>query len=257
MALSEADQKFLDQAFNSLLKTAGLPNGLTSFSLAASLVAAEGAVANKYSFAQDVTFQVTPETSGTGVTYTIKGAEGATGNSLVIAGGDGQLPLTDTGGSLTLRGGGVAVVPGNLNLQGSKENHPVGIYGNVNIGQLGTAAVDIGGPAVLLRSQSVALSLEDWSDTPGNVAVTSVSGLAAVALGTSSITVTNPSIAIGAIVFAWVQQAVADATLTQVIRTSVNPAGGAFTIYGNANATADTIVGWVFINPANVWEPPP
>jgi len=254
MALSEADQIFLDQAFNTLLTEVGLPNGL-SFSLSASLVAAENAVTNKYSFAQDVIFEVNPDTYGTGLTYTIKGKEGATGNSLVIAGGDGQVFISDTGGNVTIRGGGSAVIPGNVNIQGSGD-HPLAIYGNVNLGQINTANVDIGGPSLLLRSQSVALSLEDWSETPGDVPdATSVSGLAAIALGTSSVTISNPSINAGAIAFAWVQQSAADLTLIQIVRTSVT--SGSFTIYGNANATADVIVGWIFINPTNVWEPPP
>lgn len=289
MALSEADQKALDKAFARLLQVAGLPNGLP-FQLSSALSEGGGLLVtdpdtledvtlsggtvkdgyliqrnglnvsgvSKYSFGQDVTFQVDPDTSGTGTLYTIRGAEGLTGNSLLIHGGDGQVFLTDTGGSLTLRGGGVAATPGNLNLQGSKENHPISIYGNINIGQIGTAAIDVGGPSLLLRSQSVALSLEDWTDTPGDITgVTSMSGLAAIAAAASSVTVGNAGVAIGAIVFAWVQQAVADVTLTHVLRTSVNPAGGEFTIYGNAPATADTIVGWIIINPTNVWEPPP
>lgn len=69
-------------------------------------------------------------------------------------------------------------------------------------------------------------------------------GQATVLAGQSSIAVADTNITANSVVVANVQQAVADGTLTQVLRTSVS-AGVGFTIYGDANATANTVVSYM------------
>lgn len=84
------------------------------------------------------------------------------------------------------------------------------------------------------------------SGSPGAATLNSATGKSAIAAAASSVVITNNLCTTNSIVQAWVQQSTADATLTQVIRTSA--AAGSFTIYGNANATAATVVAWEIIN---------
>lgn len=82
----------------------------------------------------------------------------------------------------------------------------------------------------------------DQSGSPGAATQNSATGLSAIAASASSVVITNSLCLAGSRVQAWVQQASADATLLQVVRTSV--AAGAFTIYGNAVATSAVVVAW-------------
>lgn len=89
-------------------------------------------------------------------------------------------------------------------------------------------------------------TMGDSTAAPGNATLNNPSGKSAIAIGASSVVITNSQVTAASIVEAHVQQAAADATLTQVLRTS--SAAGSFTIYGNANATAATVVAWRVIN---------
>lgn len=71
-------------------------------------------------------------------------------------------------------------------------------------------------------------------------------GRAGISAGTSSVVITNNMARQTSAIYAVINQAVADTTATQVVRTS--SANGSFTIFVNANATAVTAVDWVIIN---------
>lgn len=68
-------------------------------------------------------------------------------------------------------------------------------------------------------------------------------GSATILAGTASITVTLPLALDGKPAFAQIRQAADDATLTSIKRCKWSGAG-VLTIYGNANATADTVVSY-------------
>ena len=93
---------------------------------------------------------------------------------------------------------------------------------------------------------TLALSSTDSSGTPGNVTNNSPKGRVAIAAGANNVVVTtNIGVSATSTVLAVINQATADATLTQIVR--VVPAAGSFTIYGNANATANTVVDFVVL----------
>lgn len=81
--------------------------------------------------------------------------------------------------------------------------------------------------------------------TAGAVTTNQMSGKAAIATGASSVVVTNASVTARSRIVAQVAQAAADGTLLRVER--VVPAAGSFTIFGTANATADTVVVWEIV----------
>jgi hypothetical protein len=68
------------------------------------------------------------------------------------------------------------------------------------------------------------------------------SGRAAIAAGQSSVVITNAGVTPGSVITASIAQGTADSTLTSIPR--IVPAAGSFTLYGNANATAATVVAW-------------
>lgn len=84
------------------------------------------------------------------------------------------------------------------------------------------------------------------AQTSGAVTVNATKGRAFIAIGASTVVVTNSFCAAESTVLAVVSQSAADATLTQILRCA--PAAGSFTIVGNANATAATQVDWVVLN---------
>jgi hypothetical protein len=79
--------------------------------------------------------------------------------------------------------------------------------------------------------------------TAGAISTTQPNGRCAIATGTLSVVVTNPAFTPSSKVSAYIAQATADGTLTQIVR--IVPAAGSVTIYGNANATAPVVVDWV------------
>lgn len=79
--------------------------------------------------------------------------------------------------------------------------------------------------------------------TTGAISSNEFQGAAALAIGTSSVVVTNPNCNASSKVVAYVAQAAADGTALRVER--VVPANGSFTIYCTANATAITVLEWM------------
>lgn len=91
-----------------------------------------------------------------------------------------------------------------------------------------------------------AITKTDQSGTPGNVTNANFNGRCAIAAAASSVVVTSSFCTASTTIFAIISQATADATLTQIVR--VAPAAGSFTIYGNAAATANTVIDYLLIN---------
>lgn len=79
----------------------------------------------------------------------------------------------------------------------------------------------------------------------GNMSANVQAGTAAIAAGANSVTITNSLITPASKVFAAVSQTAADGTLLRIERVVV--AAGSVTLYGNANATAKTLVDWSII----------
>lgn len=101
---------------------------------------------------------------------------------------------------------------------------------------------------VLKFSQDISgrmdFDVTDSSGTPGAATINKPSGQVSIAAGASSVVVTNSLVSATSIVQPVLQ--FADATLT-FIKTCV-PGAGSFTITGNANATANTKVGFTVFN---------
>lgn len=98
-----------------------------------------------------------------------------------------------------------------------------------------------------LIAQGLASSALATTITTGAATANVWSGTAAVAIGQSSIVITNSNVTANSKVWAVVSQAAADGTLLRVER--VVPAAGSFTIYGTANATAITYIDWAILTP--------
>ena len=81
--------------------------------------------------------------------------------------------------------------------------------------------------------------------TPGAVTTNATSGIAAISAVATSVVITNPKVNANSYISAYVSQAVADTTLTKVVR--IVPAAGSFTIFGDAAATAATQVAWAIL----------
>ena len=109
----------------------------------------------------------------------------------------------------------------------------------------GTALLQVNG-AVLRSGKNIDSGATDASGTPGASTQNSATGKSAIAAGASSVTITNSMCLAGSLARAWVQQASADATLLRVERMSVS--AGSFTVYGNASATAATVIAWEVLN---------
>jgi hypothetical protein len=82
--------------------------------------------------------------------------------------------------------------------------------------------------------------------TTGAYTTTETAGTASIAIGASSVVITNALVTASSKVWAVVSQAAADGTLLRVER--VVPAVGSFTIFGTANATAATQIDWAIIS---------
>jgi len=149
--------------------------------------------------------------------------------------------LTTTGPS-TLNGGPLTITPANTSVTISPTGTGVvtiapGSTGTMNNMTIGSATRQTGAFTILTVSKG------DSSGTPGNVTQNAAAGRVAIAAGANNVVVTNNVVGTLSTVFAVISQAAADATLTQIVR--VVPAAGSFTIYGNANATANTVVDYL------------
>ncbi len=96
-----------------------------------------------------------------------------------------------------------------------------------------------------LIAQGIAITALVANITTGAQTTSAWSGTVAVAIGASSIVVTNSLIKANSKVWACVAQAAADGTLLRVER--VVCADGSVTIYGTANATAVTLIDWAIL----------
>lgn len=86
--------------------------------------------------------------------------------------------------------------------------------------------------------------------TPGPITYNGWTGTVAIPAGQSSVTITSPYFDQNTKLTANIAQVAADGTLTSIQRVVAadrlpNTAGGTVTIYGNAAATAATLVDWV------------
>lgn len=98
-----------------------------------------------------------------------------------------------------------------------------------------------------LIAQGFAIAATANTSTSGAVTQNTTSGTVTVAIGASSVVVTNSNVSANSVVVAVVSQAAADGTLLRVER--VLCANGSFTIYGTANATAATVITWALVTP--------
>lgn len=83
----------------------------------------------------------------------------------------------------------------------------------------------------------------DTSGTPGNATANTPAGRSAFAAAASAVVITNSLCKASSKVVPVLNQAAADATLTQIVRVST--ANGSFTVNGNAVATATTLFDWI------------
>lgn len=90
----------------------------------------------------------------------------------------------------------------------------------------------------------VAMTSTDSSGTPGAAVINEPSGRSAIALGATSVVITNSHVLATSKVFVSLRSA--DATLLYIV--SVVAAAGSFTVTGNVAATADVVFDWFVIN---------
>lgn len=94
---------------------------------------------------------------------------------------------------------------------------------------------------------SVASTAASAAVTQGALSTSLPAGRVTIAIGSSSVVVTNPLVDVNSKIFAVINQAAADGTLLRVER--IVPAAGSFTIYGTANATAAVSIDWAILGP--------
>tara|TARA_R110000868_G_scaffold373429_1_gene637527 strand:+ start:119 stop:460 length:342 start_codon:yes stop_codon:yes gene_type:complete len=94
---------------------------------------------------------------------------------------------------------------------------------------------------------SVVLTTASAATTQGAVTTSLPAGRVTIAIGASSVVVTNSNVDVNSKIWACINQAAADGTLLRVER--VVPGAGSFTIFGTANATAATVVDWAILGP--------
>jgi hypothetical protein len=121
---------------------------------------------------------------------------------------------------------------------------------NLNRGYMGLIAGTVVGlssniEANLIASGQASANASKANITPGAITYNGIQGSVAIPAGQSSVTITNALIDANTKVMANIAQAAADGTLTSLVR--IVPAAGSVTIYGNANATAATVVDWSIV----------
>lgn len=96
----------------------------------------------------------------------------------------------------------------------------------------------------VLINNSLTADTTDSSGTPGAATINKASGKVAIAIGASSVVVTNSLVSSASTILAVLQSV--DATATTLL--PVVPGSGSFTIYTNAAATAPVTVAFIVIN---------
>jgi hypothetical protein len=119
--------------------------------------------------------------------------------------------------------------------------------GGITVRNSGDTATIFGVQSVASGNYAPTMWASDESGTPGAAVIHRPSGQVAVAIGASSVTVTNDLVTATSVVIATLQSY--DATFTQIL--SVVPGAGSFVITGNAVADAPTKIGFIVINPSS------
>jgi hypothetical protein len=112
-------------------------------------------------------------------------------------------------------------------------------YGGVPAGNIVSFTSEV---EAALIAQGLATASTRALTTTGAQTQNALQGTAAIAIGASSVVITNNLVDANSHVTAKVAQAAADGTLLRVER--VLCAAGQFTIFGTANATAITLIDW-------------
>ncbi len=118
--------------------------------------------------------------------------------------------------------------------------------GGITVRNSGDTATIFGVQSVASGNYAPTMWASDESGTPGAAVINRPSGQVAVAIGASSVTVTNDLVTATSVVIATLQSY--DATFTQIL--SVVPGAGSFVITGTAVAAAPTKIGFIVINPS-------
>ena len=118
--------------------------------------------------------------------------------------------------------------------------------GGITVRNSGDTATIFGVQSVASGNYAPTMWASDESGTPGAAVINRPSGQVAVAIGASSVTVTNDLVTATSVVIATLQSY--DATFTQIL--SVVPGVGSFVITGTAVAAAPTKIGFIVINPS-------
>lgn len=117
-------------------------------------------------------------------------------------------------------------------------------YGGFTAGQTAEFTAEL---EASLIAQKLATAATANTVTAGAITSNTQTGAAIIATGASSVVVTNSLVNANSVVYAVVSQAAADGTLLRVER--VVAGDGLFTVYGTANATANTTIAWAVLPP--------
>lgn len=101
-----------------------------------------------------------------------------------------------------------------------------------------------------LIGQGLATASTKANITPGNITYNGWTGTVVIPAGSNQVVITSPYFDENTKLVANIAQTTADGTLTSIQRVVAanrvaGAAGGTVTIFGNANATAATVVDWV------------
>ena len=120
-------------------------------------------------------------------------------------------------------------------------------YGGYTAGQTVQVPTGIENSLAAQGVGTVASTAAAAAVTSGALSTSLPAGRTTIAIGASSVVVTNPLVDVNSKIFAVINQAAADTTLLRVER--IVPAAGSFTIYGTANATAAISIDWAILGP--------
>lgn len=120
-------------------------------------------------------------------------------------------------------------------------------YANYSVGQTIQLPTNIENSLIAAGIATLVATTASAAVTQGALSTNLPAGRCTIAIGASSVVVTNPSVDVNSKIFAVINQAAADGTLLRVER--VVPGAGSFTIFGTANATAATVVDWAMLGP--------
>jgi hypothetical protein len=120
-------------------------------------------------------------------------------------------------------------------------------YGGYAAGQTVQVPTSIENSLAAQGVGTVASTTAAAAVTSGALTTSLPAGRVTIAIGASSVVVTNALVDVNSKIFAVINQAAADTTLLRVER--IVPGAGSFTIYGTANATAAISIDWALLGP--------